>query len=316
MYFQKKLYVRNADCKPAPFQVFNPETLEEIKPEEGDKTFEPKEGDERCLKWKELSEETGRSLEYTPLITDGQLVYVISIRGPSKKQNEEAEAKSESKNSWRKMVVEVYDPAKNWEFVREVILMSHDTKEHYDKHSKDMKDWMLNATWACNGQFLVCFKHNNSANRRQWDLKTGAQVAKTYLDNIHTVLAHNTQTNIFTVKIDGSDIEFARASLKYFKSKELQSKSLQEIKQGQEALLKKDDEPAEDISRLNVIERLIRNVTNEDLIKNQLDKAGDKTNFDQVSTVVVLILKFLNFHANDFRNNISDQPGAKAKDII
>jgi len=77
MLFGGKLYMRHEGIKPAGFMIIDKETLLEIK-QEPELNFDPKEGQTQSLKWVEKDEKTGRSLEYTPLITDGTNIYVIA----------------------------------------------------------------------------------------------------------------------------------------------------------------------------------------------------------------------------------------------
>lgn len=79
LFLNDKLYCRAESLKPKPFVVVNPQTLEEEKDE-----FELDKEDQN-LEYKE-NEETGRSLTYTPLMTDGNYIYVIAQKKTPKKK--------------------------------------------------------------------------------------------------------------------------------------------------------------------------------------------------------------------------------------
>ena len=71
LYLNGKLYLRADSIKPKPFVSVNPNTLEEEKDE-----FELEKEDTN-LEWKENAE-TGRTLHFTPLISDGRYIYVVA----------------------------------------------------------------------------------------------------------------------------------------------------------------------------------------------------------------------------------------------
>ena len=80
LYLNDKLYCRSESLKPKPFVTLNPSTLEEEKDE-------PElEKEDQNLEWKE-NEETGRSLTYSPLFTDGTYIYVVAQKKAPKKKN-------------------------------------------------------------------------------------------------------------------------------------------------------------------------------------------------------------------------------------
>ena len=71
LHLNGKLYLRAESLKPKPFVLVNPTTLQEEKEEV------ELEKEDHNLEWR-VNEETGRSLTYTPLISDGQYIYVVA----------------------------------------------------------------------------------------------------------------------------------------------------------------------------------------------------------------------------------------------
>jgi len=174
MLLDGKLYFRHEGIKPAPFVLVDRDTLEEVKMDPELK-FEPKEGQIQSLQWAEENEETKRSLTYTPLVTDGTYVYVIARQG----QPQGEQAPEDEEEAVIKLVVEVYDPAKSFEFVKSVILYKNKHFEPFVK-DKNSEDWLRKTQWATNGTVLACFTDN--AKVRFFSLETGAKVAKEYTD--------------------------------------------------------------------------------------------------------------------------------------
>lgn len=171
MLFEDKLYLRYEDLKPAPFVTVDKETLQVVKMDPELK-FEPKEGETQSLNWVETDEVSGRSLAYTPLITDGELIYVIARKGLSKEQKEAGE----EDGGIPELVVEVYDPSKGFAFVRAVALTKN---KHLDKFKKEKnsEDWLKSTHWATNGSYLVCF--TKASKVKFFSLETGIRKSKT-----------------------------------------------------------------------------------------------------------------------------------------
>lgn len=130
MMFDGKLYIRHKELAPAPFVIVDPVTLQEIK-QDPEQKYEPKEGDNHSIQWKDQDEETGRALTYTPLITDGQYLYMIARQFLTKEQ-QEAEEDGDGP-SFPDLVVEVYDPSKNFEYVKSVTLFKNKQLDKFKK---------------------------------------------------------------------------------------------------------------------------------------------------------------------------------------
>ena len=87
------------------------------------------------------------------MVTDGVYLYYIVKTYPTKKQRKEAASKEEKRS---KLVLEVYDPADNFKFVRKVTLFHTKTGNDFFKSEKET-DFFSYAQFACNGQYLMCF---------------------------------------------------------------------------------------------------------------------------------------------------------------
>lgn len=174
------IYVRSEALKPKPFVRLNASSLEE----DGKEEFELDKED-RNIEWKE-NEETGRSLTYTPLISDGHYIYVISQRKAPKiiskqtflfntfldSENQDAKKVEEKPPLF---VIEIYDPKTNeFKFVREVALYKNDDQEPFIKE-KNSIDFLKNASFATNGQVFMI---HGTKSVYFFDLNTGVQFQK------------------------------------------------------------------------------------------------------------------------------------------
>ena len=83
MLLNDKLYVRSSEYRPSPFKIFDKHTL---KPTPDRERYAPVKSDSRTIKWEKYTSKTERYLGNTPLMTDGNLVYVIAIR-PARKDH-------------------------------------------------------------------------------------------------------------------------------------------------------------------------------------------------------------------------------------
>ena len=123
------------------------------------------------MKWVEKDEKTGRSLEYTPLITDGTYIYVIAKEKDPK--SEEQKDADEEEDAAPKLVLEVYD--QEYKFVRGVTLCKRNAATPFKK-SDNSDDWMRKTKWATNGQAIACFTSDRKA--RFFSIETGLYLAK------------------------------------------------------------------------------------------------------------------------------------------
>jgi len=152
LHLNGKLYVRAESLKPKPFVVVNPNTLEEESKEEF-----ALEQEDKNLEWKE-NEETGRSLLYTPIFTDGTFIYVVSMKKAPKKKDENKDGEEAENNDANKppmLIVECYDPSTpSFKFVKETPLYKNEEYEPFIKKSNS-SDFLKDSSFATNGQVLV-----------------------------------------------------------------------------------------------------------------------------------------------------------------
>jgi len=72
------------------------------------------------LKWIPLDDTHARGLSYTPLVTDGRYLYVLSTHRklPPKKKEGEEEKEIEEEDKTIKIMIEIYDPLDGFKFVK------------------------------------------------------------------------------------------------------------------------------------------------------------------------------------------------------
>lgn len=81
VFIKDKLILRSSEA--TPYRIVDPETLEEKEykeeeeEEEEDEEKKKEKKNRKTLKW-EANEDTGRSLTFSPLFTDGHFLYIIS----------------------------------------------------------------------------------------------------------------------------------------------------------------------------------------------------------------------------------------------
>jgi hypothetical protein len=71
------------------------------------------------------------------------------------KEQKEAEEENEGP-TYPDLVVEVYDPSKNFEFVREITLLKNKQNDKFKKE-QNSESWLTHSTWATNGTYLILF---------------------------------------------------------------------------------------------------------------------------------------------------------------
>ena len=115
LYFNDRIYVRSFEDKSKPFHVIHPDTLE-IDKDFPEVKLNTEEG--VCnIGFQEEPDKEGRTLKQSPFFTDGTYFYVVA-------QKKEAQDQEEGESGYR-LMVEVYNPNKNYEFVRSITLFKN-----------------------------------------------------------------------------------------------------------------------------------------------------------------------------------------------
>jgi hypothetical protein len=120
---------------------------------------------------------------------------VIARQGPPKVEEDKEEQPAEEEDTVHKLVVEVYDPANSFKFVRAVTLCKGKHFESFVKE-KNSEDWLRGAQWATNGTVLACFTRDCKV--RFFSLETGAKVSKRRTElSSGGIVAYDGTTNQF-----------------------------------------------------------------------------------------------------------------------
>ena len=140
LYFNQKIYVRSFDDKSKPFFVVDPETLEV------DKDFPEPTFEEAACSLGKFQEEPveGRTLKQSPFFTDGTYFYVVAQKKEAHEDGDEI----------TQLVVEVYNPADSYNFVRSFVLYKNEQKDLFVKEGNSL-DFVMKSAWYTNGKYLV-----------------------------------------------------------------------------------------------------------------------------------------------------------------
>lgn len=111
------------------------------------------------------------------MITDGTLIYVVSLVPPNQEEKEQAKLLGEDARN--KIQVSVLDPSQNYKVQKKIILFKNEHKMHFMK--KDNKaDIFYHTNWATNGEYLAVFwKYKVMF----FSLKTGIRIFKETVDS-------------------------------------------------------------------------------------------------------------------------------------
>ena len=73
------------------------------------------------------------------------------------------------------MVLEVYDPSNNYNFVRSCVLYKNQQKDLFLKKGDNQIDFIMEANWHSNGKYLAVRK-----GQKAWffDIQTGVMIRK------------------------------------------------------------------------------------------------------------------------------------------
>jgi len=177
LFFNNRIFVRSINDKSKLLHVVDPDTLE-VDKEYPELKF-AEDATNSLGKLVEEPDKDGRTLKQSPFFTDGTYFYVVS------QKKEQTENEDES---LFQLVVEVYNPANNFEFVRSFPLYKNQQKDLFMKESNNI-DFIMNANWHTNGKYLAVRK-----GRKAWffDTQSGVKIRseKSPFDD-EIVMIHN-----------------------------------------------------------------------------------------------------------------------------
>ncbi|CDW73494.1 UNKNOWN [Stylonychia lemnae] len=327
LHLNGKLYCRADSIKPKPFVVINTNTLEEEKDE-----FELEKEDQN-LEWKE-NEETGRSLTHTPLISDGRYIYVIAQKKAPKKKKEDSKEGDEDNAEQDKddnkppmLVVECYDPqTPSLKFVREVFLYKNEDYQPFIKSSNSV-DFIRDSSYTTNGQVILIQTNTHTF---VFDLKTGFRIFKvkfTSEDDQNKKLIYDFQNNVFysfkhtqeKTKIEVLQItNFKKGGVSYGFTKDFLSNRLNTFRNSVFGEGEEVDGKIVPPNKLNLIQRIMKNVTTPILIQHSREQSNKPFNGEELPKLIrTLILRYIEKSCQSFDTQLDDikSQGKSASEI-
>lgn len=293
LFFNKRIYVRTIEDKSKPFHVVEPETLEI------DKDFpEVKFAEEAACslsKFQEEPDKEGRTLKESPFFTDGTYFYVVAQK--------KLTAENEDEGIFS-MVVEVYNPSSNFDFVRSITLYKNKQKDLFVKEHNSL-EFIMKANWHTNGKYLSL-----RSGRNAWffDINDGVKVHSESATLEEIQLVHNYLLD--TVYIFHGD-QVSEGTLKNFKA---QTTSQNDALKSAVEVYSKYKELYVGTKSAEKSENVIHSIMRKKAAKKPVQESDQPLPANSSAMVMVIILSYISEQSQEFNRELREQESKRTKE--